>query len=492
MLPFKYEMGTSVPGALANPCARHFNDRLSLAQQAEKPGHDLQSGIAADAQSGVIDRHSVGMQMLGVAAAALVVRLLFALAASNTYDFDEFVILLLGRDFAHGSVPYRDFTFFHPPMILLIFHVLNPVIALWWPLARVLMACVDAATASLLWLIGYKMYGRRGAWTSAILYVLHPLALVSAVRVGQDPLVTLFVSGAIAILIVGHGSWRGLAAGALFGTAVMTKLPALLIAPVLVLAAPRQLVKTFLGFAGLALVCLAPFHAEWHQIYFDTVTFQRTRWTMNSTQRVETALIFWLLVNPLVVMGLIKPPRHWWLVAGWLLGAVFLLGSQVYYHYYTPFVPFACLLSGPVIANWGRKALMALVAGLCSLALAWAAWLNVGGSSPLYVTSAHLSDLSSAVVFIKHHSGPNDAILADRFEYAYLADRHVVAHYFWNVGVLVNASYLENRLSKTRLVVRSLGASSGYPTGFEEYVRKRSVARVSTADIIYALRPGVP
>jgi len=481
-----------MPLALANPCARHFNDRLSLAQQAEKPRHDLESARAAHAQTNVNGRHGVGTQMLAVVAAALVVRLLFALATSNTYDFDEFVILLLGRDFAHGSVPYRDFMFFHPPMILLMFHVLNPVIALWWPLARVLMACADAATASLIWLIGYKMYGRRGAWTSAILYALHPLALVSAVRVGQDPLVTLFVLSAIATLIVGNGSWRGLAAGALFGAAVMTKLPALLFAPVVVLAAPRQLVKTFLGFAGLVLVCLAPFQAEWHQIYFDTVTFQRTRWTMNSTQRVETVLIFWLLVNPLVFMGFIKRPRHWWLMTGWLLGAVFLLGSQVYYHYYAPFVPFACLLSGPVIANWGRNSLRALVAGLCSLALAWAAWLNFGGSSPLYVTSAHLSDVSSVVVFIKHHSRQHDAILADRFEYAYLANRHAVAHYFWNVGVLVNASYLKNKLRKTRLVVRSLGASSGYPAGFEEYVRKRSSARASATDIAYVLRPGVP
>lgn len=481
-----------MPLALANPCARYFNYRLSLAQQAETAGHDLDSPRAARSQTGVNVIHGVGTQMLAVVAAALVVRLLFALATSNTYDFDEFVILLLGRDFAHGSVPYRDFMFFHPPMILLIFHVLNPVIALWWPLARVLMACADAASAGLIWLIGYKMYGRRGAWTSAILYALHPLALVSAVRVGQDPVVTLFVLSAIATLIVGNSSWRGVAAGALFGAAVMTKLPALLFTPVMVLAAPRQLVKTFLGFAGLALLCLASFHAEWHQIYFDTVTFQRTRWTMNVTQRIETALIFWLLVNPLVVAAFIKRPRHWWLVAGWLVGAVFLLGSQVYYHYYAPVVPFACLLSGPVIANWGRKALRGLVAGLCSLALVWAAWLNFGGSSPLYVTSARLSDVSSAVVFIKHHSDQHHAILADRFEYAYLSDRHALAHYFWNVGVLVNASYLKSKLGRTRLVVRSVGASSGYPSGFEEYVRKQSASHASATDIIYVLRPRFP
>lgn len=426
--------------------------------------------------------------MLGVAAAALVVRLLFALATSNTYDFDEFVILLLGRDFAHGSVPYHDFMFFHPPMILLIFRLLHPLVTLWWPLARVLMACTDAVTASLVWLIGYKIYGERGAWASAVLYVFHPLALVSAVRVGQDPLITLCVTGAIALLIVGNGSWRGLAAGALFGASVMTKLPALLFAPVLVLAAPRQIVKTFLGFAALVLLCLVPFHDQWHQIYFDTVTFQRTRWTMNWPQRLETPLIFWLLVNPLVVIGLIKTPRHWWLMVGWLSGAVFFFTSQVYYHYYAPFVPFACLLSGPVIANWSRSALRALFAGLCSLAGAWAAWLNFGGPSPLYVTSAHLSDLSSAVAYIRRHTGPHDEILADRFEYAYLADRNALDHYFWNVGVLVHASYLKRRLHTTQLVIRSIGASSGYPAGFEDYVRAHSRAHAYPKDVIWIVR----
>jgi hypothetical protein len=78
--------------------------------------------------------------------------------------------------------------------------------------------------------------------------------------------------------------------------------------------------------------------------------------------------------------------------------------------------------------------------------------------------------------------------LGDRDEYAYLAGRPSVAHYFWNVGVLVNARYLERRLSRAGAVVLSQGASSGYPAGFEQYLDAR-YPRVSTdATSVWILR----
>ena len=73
---------------------------------------------------------------LGVFLAALSLRLLFGRLVGDTYDYDEFVLLLLARDFAHGAVPYRDFMFFHPPGVLVILSVLHPLVSLWWPIAR--------------------------------------------------------------------------------------------------------------------------------------------------------------------------------------------------------------------------------------------------------------------------------------------------------------------------------------------------------------------
>src|SRR5438270_10824334 len=90
--------------------------------------------------------------ILAALAVALFLRLAFALVVSDTYDYDEFVILQLARDFSHGSVPYRDFMFFHPPGALYIFRVLQPATDLWWPLGRVFTLLLDTATAALVWL----------------------------------------------------------------------------------------------------------------------------------------------------------------------------------------------------------------------------------------------------------------------------------------------------------------------------------------------------
>src|SRR5881409_445718 len=70
---------------------------------------------------------SLAKAALLIFALALGFRLLFAGIVSDTYDYDEFVVLLLARDFAHGAVPYRDFIFFHPPGILVLLRLIQPL-----------------------------------------------------------------------------------------------------------------------------------------------------------------------------------------------------------------------------------------------------------------------------------------------------------------------------------------------------------------------------
>jgi hypothetical protein len=64
-----------------------------------------------------------------------------------------------------------------------------------------------------------------------------------------------------------------------------------------------------------------------------------------------------------------------------------------------------------------------------------------------------------------------------------------LAHYFWNVGVLVNARYLEHRVSGARAVVLSYGASSGFPAGFTAYLDHHFPSVNTLANTIWWVKP---
>lgn len=421
-----------------------------------------------------------------IVALAFTLRLLFALAISGTYDFDEFVILLLSRDYSHGLVPYRDFTFFHPPGVLELYRLLHPLVALWWPLARAVPICIDALTAGLVWRLARALADERTALMAGLLYAISPLALVSAARVEQDSLFTFAGLAGLTLLVTGPSRRRAVAAGVCLTLACWLKLPAVTFAPLYLLAAPRRTPYWILGAALTAVPLLLSVLPEWHHFYFDIVTFQRTRWSMLLDQRVETVLLYWVGVNVLALPGLVRPGPLW-LKAGYLVGGLFAFSSQIYYHYFVPVVPFAAILAAPVALRLLPHPRAWLAAG-SALAVAWAAVINLGGVSPLYITAAHLSDIAPTIHLLDTRTRPNDPVLADRFEYAYLAGRPAALHYFWNIGVLVDARYLERHFGDTRAVVLSDGPSSGFPRGFLPYLDRHLQRVREPADTVW-LRP---
>jgi Dolichyl-phosphate-mannose-protein mannosyltransferase len=403
---------------------------------------------------------------------ALALRLLFGRLIADTYDYDEFVLLLLARDFAHGDVPYRDFMFFHPPGALVMLRGLEPLTALWWPAARIATSVLDAFTATLVFAIGRHVFNERAGFAAGLVYAASPLALVSSVRVGQDPLITAFGTLSVALLVLRPGRRWAAAAGLCLGLAVWTKYPAAYFVPICLLVSPRRWPYLLLGSVCALLALLLPFVGEAHTLYSQTITFQHTRWTMALDQRLYTTLVFWLGLNVFALPAL----RHRmpaWLVAGFALGGLFFFNSQVYYHYFVLVVPFAALLAGRTLADvpaW--RAPLATTAMLLAVCLT-AFIIDVGGHSPLYVTAARLSEVEPTVQLLDTVSSGREPVLADRYEYAYLAQRPALAHYFWNIGVLVNAGYLEQRVHSARAVVLSSGASSGYPAGFIRYLNHR-------------------
>jgi 4-amino-4-deoxy-L-arabinose transferase-like glycosyltransferase len=423
--------------------------------------------------------------LLLVLASALALRLIFGALISDTYDYDEFVLLLLSRDVAHGAVPYHAFMFFHPPGALVILRMLEPLTQVWWPAARLFTITLDTVTAGLVWHIGTRLYDRRTALTAGLLYAVSPLALVSAARVGQDPMLTVLGTVGLALLLSTRSQRAALVAGACLGLAIWIKYPAVVFLPVYLLAAPRRALSCLLGAAVALALAFAPFLGQLHALYDQTVAFQRTRWLMDLDERLQTAGLYWLLVNLLALPGLARGGRPLWLRAGFVLGGVFLLASQVYYHYFVPVVPFAALLAAPLVDRAVHAApRLVLTLGLLLIGL-WAFVIDDGGPSPLFVTAAHLSDIQPTIDLLDRTTRPGDPVLADRYEYAYLANRPALAHYFWNVGVLVHAPYLERRVPRAGAVVLSYGASSGFPAGFVRYLNAQYTSVQTPANTVW-------
>ncbi|MGI8826109.1 MAG: ArnT family glycosyltransferase [Chloroflexota bacterium] len=424
----------------------------------------------------------------GVFALAVAVRTVFALITHDTYDYDEFVILLLARDFAHGAVPYHDFMFFHPPGILVLYRAIEPLTNIWWPLARALTIGVDGATTVLVWRLGKTLYGDHVALFAGLVYAFSPLALIASVRVGQDPVLTLLGMLGLWLLVELPSQRTAVIAGICLALAVWTKFPALVFLPVYLLAAPQLFPYVSLSLVSALVALFAPFAPVHHDLYYQTVTFQRTRWSMTWGLRLETLALFWLLANPLALVGLLRTPRSRWLVVGFALGALFVLSSQVYYHYFVPIGPFAALLSAPVVERVVRGSKRVVCMAGVLLTLCWGGLIDLGGPSPMKVTAAHISDIEPVVTLIDRKTTHAEPILADRFEYPYLARREPLAHYFWNVGVLVNDRYLERLVHRSSLVVLSYGASSGYPPGFLTYLDRRYPRLNTRANTVWLIR----
>lgn len=442
------------------------------------------AGEQESRQSGIRARYR---DFLLVVAVALCVRLLFAALTHDTYDYDEFVILLLSRDMSHGAVAYRDFMFFHPPGVLVLFAELQPIVSHWWPIARILTMVLDALTAGLVFGLGRHLWGRREGLVAAGIYAISPLALIASTRVNQDTPVTFLGVLGLSILLRTKGRAPALLAGVCFGLALWIKYPAALFLPIYLLASPRRALVWAPSLAVTLVLLFAPFMAQAHTLYDDTVAFQATRWTMPALQRFSTVGLYWLGINLPAVWGLLRrasrPPA--WLLAGFLVGGVFALSSQVYYHYFVPMVPFGALLAAPVLAGIASRHRSLSLGVALALVAAWAGCVDLGGPSPLYVTAARLSSIAPTVRLLQRETPPDSAVLADRYEYAYLAGRRALAHYFWNVGVLVNARYLEKHLPASRAVVLSHGASSGYPRGFVQYLDRHFSAREAGTTTIW-------
>jgi hypothetical protein len=423
---------------------------------------------------------------------AVALRSVFALITAGTFDPDEFVLLGLGRAVAHGAVPYRDVTFFHPPGMLYLVAALQPLVGLWWPIARVVMLLADSLTAVLVWRIGKVLYTERQALVAGLIYGASPIALVSAVRLGPDPIITLLGIAGLVLLLAMRTQTGAVLAGVCLGLAVWTKYPALLYLPIYLFAAPGRIRTALLSCIATVAALFTPFLLEAPALYSQTVLWQLGhRSHADLPHRLTAVGAYWLGLNLPGAIGSLRARSPIWLRAGFCIGAVFLLTPQAYYHYFVPVTPFAALLAAPVITPFYDRSRRWLLVGAIAVTGIWA--LDVANGTPLvrlYVTASRFAPVQQTAAILDRATPANAQILSDQFEYALFADRRVMSDYFWNMNTTVTARSLEGRISRVAAVVTTKGSET-YPPGFRDFLEDRRYRHVQTRrTVVWIIQDG--
>lgn len=431
----------------------------------------------------------------GIFVAALLLAGVYALVTRATFDYDEFVVLMLGKALANGSTPYRDFTFFHPPGILVVLALLNPLIQHSWLWGRVPSIVLDAGTCSLAYLIANRLYRRETvALAAGLLCASSPIMLITGTRIFQDDYVGFFGLLAVYLLLINPTRRFAVFAGICLGVAFFFKFPAVLIGPACLMLAGKRRAGYLVGAAVVAvLVLIIPLAPEIPKFIADTIGFQTGRSSQPLQIKFLGVVLGLIVLQPLGFFGLFTKPRHPWLVVAYLSAFLYLLTPQVYYHYLEAFVPFASILGAAYLGSLPRLNPRALVPAVAAGALALTAlWTGLvywgaqdGGQVPLHMTVALLSSEKQMISYVEKIVPPGGAVLDDRPEVAYVARRQNLDEYFWNISDIENYTDLIAGTLKIRYIVHSYGSSSGFPAGFLEFLIKKGFCTHQVGDPIY-------
>jgi hypothetical protein len=173
----------------------------------------------------------VSLAVAGLALAACVDQLAQAHALLGSDEYDDGVYVGAALRLVHGAVPYRDFTFLHPPGMIVL---LSPLAALarWTGTrdfmgeARVLTALVTSANAGLLaWMLRHR--GTPAMLIAGGTLAVFPLAVAADHTVLLEPYLVLFcLLGATAMFARDNlaSCQRLVWAGAAFGFAGAVKI----------------------------------------------------------------------------------------------------------------------------------------------------------------------------------------------------------------------------------------------------------------------------
>jgi 4-amino-4-deoxy-L-arabinose transferase-like glycosyltransferase len=426
----------------------------------------------------------------GVIVAAVFLAGIYSVFTRGTYDTDEFVYLLLGSGVAQGSLPYRDFLFFHPPLTVYVMSWLYPLIHNSWQWGRLPSYLLEFGTVVLTYLIARRFCTRPVSVTAALLCASSPIMLTTGTRILPDIYLTFFSALSVYLLLRSrHPVWVGVA-GVSFGIAIMFKYPAVLTLPAAVLVIwegnrpagrlrDARDFKLYLPFllrlllflvvmtATIALI-LVPFLGSMGNYWRDTVIFQQDRNPAARGEKFAFIMLYLVLLQPLAAFGLFMT-RRWWLIAGYVAGLAYLLTPQVYYHYLAQMIPFASILGAIYLASILKRPATLITSTMVigtGVALLWGSIVIFSpGQSPVHITSYQISNDLPVAAFVSAHTSVDQRILDDRPELPVLARRKDCQSYFWNDAALLTVPQIQRCIPRISFIVHAFSKSSGFPDG---------------------------
>ena len=84
---------------------------------------------------------------------------------------------------------------------------------------------LDSGTAYLVWRVARELRSEKEALVAGLLYSISPIALVSAVRIGPDPVITFLGFAGLFLLLVVRPWYGAVGAGICLAIAIWTKYP---------------------------------------------------------------------------------------------------------------------------------------------------------------------------------------------------------------------------------------------------------------------------
>jgi len=286
---------------------------------------------------------------------------------------DENIYFLMARDTLRGSVPYRDFFFAHPPVMLVIITSVFMFLGTTFMAGTAIAMVVNVSLLAVCFRLARRYYNDRAALISCVLLLSSQGFLMSGQTDG-NVLALLFAMAALER----HYARRPIPAGVLCGIAVLTKLFTVVTLPVILfdLWGRRGAVKKFLLAFLVVTVpvgCALAYIAGPHQMVEQIVLFHMQKEPFHLEVRarvlknflITEALIVIAAIPSLIERGRDRPlafPAFFTLVT-----FLILIQKRIFLQYLIfPLVPLSVFAGGTLDrwSSWGKSAGVIIVAVL--------------------------------------------------------------------------------------------------------------------------------
>lgn len=203
----------------------------------------------------------------------VVVRIIYLLVYQNIPEWDQLTVdnnyhHHLAQSIANGNI-FGDTTYFRAPFYVFCLGLLYAVFgtSLW--VGRLFGIAIGIVSVFMTYLLGRRIANKRVGIIAALIHAVYPLTLYFEAELLLDPLFTLLLQIAVYLLII----WlekktphKALAVGLILGLAAITRPTALVILPLLIIAAiiyrksiPKYAIQLSLFVIGSGLVIIPVF-----------------------------------------------------------------------------------------------------------------------------------------------------------------------------------------------------------------------------------------